>query len=301
MRLSRPHPSGRDDDAHRGVRAEPGGEHRSVVDAGAYVLGALSVPEQLTFEAHLATCAQCRRAVDDVAALPALLDLVPADVVRSLPAAAGPAADPAGEAGHAVDDDPTLRVAPVTAPVSDLSRDPGPPPMLLADLLRVARHEESVRMRRRWLGASLAAAAVTAIALVVSGGPAGLPWRSPAPAPMIVSEAIELAPLLDVPVRASVRLDAVAWGTRIDLRCTYGGSDAAPGGPYAGDPADGPAGATEYSLVVRDAAGNVEEVATWTAVPGHEVTVPAATGMPRGEIVEVELRAGGTPVLRAQT
>ncbi|WP_024286069.1 zf-HC2 domain-containing protein [Cellulomonas sp. KRMCY2] len=294
MRLSRPDRSGRDDDARREEPGEPGAEHRTAVDAGPYVLGALSVPERLAFEAHLATCAECRRAVDDVAALPALLDLVPADVVRSLPAAAGPAADAAVDP---VDDDLILGVAPVTSLTPDLSRDPGPPPMLLADLLRVARREESTRLRRRWLGGSLAAAAVTAIALVVSGGPAGLPWRSPVPAPTIAAEAIELAPLLDVPVRASVQLDAVAWGTRIDLRCSYDASEVAPGGPYGGDPA----GAAEYSLVVRDAEGKVEEVATWTAVPGHEVTVPAATGMPLDEIVEVELRSGGTPVLRAET
>lgn len=299
MRLSGPDRSGRDD----AIGRASGLEHRPAVVAGPYVLGALSVAQRVEFEVHLAGCVECRRAVDDAAALPALLDLVPADVVRSLTAGADLPAEGGGDVGRdraAADvepadvepaDDAGVRVRPAGLVAREASRDPGPPPILLADLLRAARREELASRRRRWLGASLAAAAVVVLVLLVTGG-RGLPWR-PAPVPSIATEAIELAPLLDVPVQASVRLDAVAWGTKIDLRCSYAGSDAAAGGAYGGG------SATAYSLVVRDAAGNVEEVATWTAVPGHEVTVPAATGMPRDEIVEVELRSGGTPVLRA--
>ena len=63
------------------------------------------------------------------------------------------------------------------------------------------------------------------------------------------------------------------------------------GGQYA-------AGA-EYALIVYDAAGGTEEVATWTVVPGVEMNVPAATATPLDQITRVDLVAvsGGTVVL----
>jgi hypothetical protein len=42
-------------------------------DDAAYVLGALSEPERLAFEAHLATCAACTARVREISALPGLL------------------------------------------------------------------------------------------------------------------------------------------------------------------------------------------------------------------------------------
>ena len=48
-----------------------------------------------------------------------------------------------------------------------------------------------------------------------------------------------------------------------------------------------------------DAAGGTEEVATWTVVPGVEMSVPAATATPLDQITRVDLVAvsGGTVVL----
>jgi predicted anti-sigma-YlaC factor YlaD len=46
---------------------------------GAYVLGALSPEERDAYEAHLIGCAQCRQQVEELADLPALLALVPAE------------------------------------------------------------------------------------------------------------------------------------------------------------------------------------------------------------------------------
>ncbi|KGM16111.1 hypothetical protein N867_03165, partial [Actinotalea fermentans ATCC 43279 = JCM 9966 = DSM 3133] len=54
-----------------------GGADPFAETAGAYVLGTLEVDERRAFEAHLAGCAACRAAVDDVAHLPALLAAVP--------------------------------------------------------------------------------------------------------------------------------------------------------------------------------------------------------------------------------
>ncbi|WP_159706163.1 zf-HC2 domain-containing protein [Arthrobacter sp. 18067] len=45
---------------------------------GAYLLGGLEPDEARTFEDHLATCAECRRELEELESLPALLDAVPA-------------------------------------------------------------------------------------------------------------------------------------------------------------------------------------------------------------------------------
>ncbi|HKT05855.1 MAG TPA: zf-HC2 domain-containing protein, partial [Rugosimonospora sp.] len=43
------------------------------IEAGAYVLGALSPAERSTYQRHMATCGQCRDEVADLAGLPGLL------------------------------------------------------------------------------------------------------------------------------------------------------------------------------------------------------------------------------------
>lgn len=105
--------------------------------AAAHVLGALDPAERQEFEAHLATCPDCRTAVSEVAALPALLTR------------AGPPPPATGERGSATGD--------VSA----------------ADRAAAAiRHERRglVRSRARWRIGTLAAtlALVTVLAL---GGP----------------------------------------------------------------------------------------------------------------------------------
>ncbi|NTW41225.1 MAG: hypothetical protein HGA44_15360, partial [Cellulomonadaceae bacterium] len=134
--------------------------------------------------------------------------------------------------------------------------------------------------------ALVGAAAVLVIAVAV----AWHPWNE-APAPVA---AVELEQLVDSPVTASVTLEAVAWGTRVSLECRYDGALASvPDDPY------GRSGRV-YALVVRDVAGNAEQVATWSAVAGT-MTVPGATAIPRDQIVEVDLvGADGTALLRAE-
>lgn len=252
-------------DDETGPRRDPHDEHRWSPDVGPYVLGALDPAGRAGFEAHLRTCASCRADVDAVAALPALLDQVPADLVAGLSADAGLAA--------------------VGARVIE-----EPPAVLLVDLLRVARQEERRRLRRRVVVGALAAAAVIVLAIVLPGT---LPWGVD-PAPEVSAQAITLSPVVDSPVTAEVSLEAVAWGTRIGLSCRY--AEAGTGEPYAppGQAAPG------YALVLVSADGTAEEVATWLAVPGREVTVPAATLLRRDQIVQVELRdLDGTVLLSA--
>jgi hypothetical protein len=86
---------------------------------------------------------------------------------------------------------------------------------------------------------------------------------------------------------AAVRLERVAWGTKIELICAYPKTTS----QY-------PAG-TAFSLVVTDAFGNRQQVATWSAVAGRTLTVPAATSLKEPILSRVELRQSDGQVLLA--
>jgi hypothetical protein len=270
-----------------------------VVDVGPYVLGALSAEERHGFGSHLPDCPECRGAVDELAALPGWLDVVPPELVESF-------ADPVRDLDRPIDLDRPLDLDRHLDRGGDSGRDAdaGPPPALLADLVRVAKGEAArTRRRRAWTAAVTVAAAVV-LTVLVAAGALRLPWLPATSAPTVGAAAIELAPVVDSPVSATVRLEPAPWGTRIHVTCEYAtaasGSAVAPGyGPDA-DVA-GPEGRW-YALVVRDGEGRTEEVATWAAVIGAPMRLPASTMMPRDQIVEVELRGSdGAALLRADT
>jgi len=163
---------------------------------------------------------------------------------------------------------------------------------LLAEVERLEQADQlatrrAARGRRWWTGAGVAAAAAACV--VLSGQLVPMPWTEDAP--VVVVAATTTVPLIseaEVPITASVDLTAVRWGTKVDVTCSY---QAGQGGQYA-------LGA-KYALIVYDAAGGTEEVATWTVVPGVEMNVPAATATPLDQITRVDLVAvsGGTVVL----
>lgn len=158
-------------------------------DDGAYVLGALSPADRQAFELHLSGCADCTRAVGELAGLPGLLGSVGATVIEEK------------------EDE---------APV---------PATLLPALAREVRH---ARRRRTWAAAVLAAA-IAVVALAVgqaarddasapteaAAGSSADDQSPPAVAPR------RMRPVGDVPVRAAVSLEQVTWGTRLELACTY--------------------------------------------------------------------------------
>jgi putative zinc finger protein len=252
---------------------------------GAYVLGALSEREAAEFSAHLDTCAACARSVAEIAHLPALLDRLPA-------------ADVARLAEHLPGEDPSV-------PAGDLE----PPPTLLPDLLTRAG---VVARPRRWR----LAAAVTAVAVAasVAGGlvvevgsrvlaPRARPPAAAAPSSPGTSAAtspatgqqsgesvrpVVLRPVGDQPVTAAVRLQPVAWGTRIELTCAYGTTAARypPG--------------SSFSLTVTDPFGNRQQVATWVPLTSRTLTIPAATSLRRSGISQVDVRMSDQVVLTAR-
>ncbi|MCB2176942.1 MAG: zf-HC2 domain-containing protein [Actinomycetales bacterium] len=238
------------------------------IDAEAYVLGALDEPERSAFEQHLRECADCRAAVEEVGSLPALLDLVPPDLVDRI-----------------ADADPLTAAVP-GPPVAPV------PESVLAGALWAARRRE-VRRRRRLAGAgALAAAAAVVLALVLPASPVALTGHRDAGGQVVAMQAVEPSP-----VTASVAFEQVAWGTRIELTCTY--ADDAAAGASGGQPSGYQATAT-YALVVVGNDRSTQQVATWAAVPGRTITVPAATDLPVSAIDSIELvAADGTALLRA--
>jgi hypothetical protein len=224
-------------------------------DDGSYVLGALSPAERLEFEQHLSSCTACARSVRELAGLPGLLSRVAPTVLEESPA-----------------DEPV-------------------PDTLLPELMRAVRR---TRQRRSRATAGLAAAAVAVIAAGVGlsgslGGnrvpTAGPTASSSAPAPFAGRV---MAPVGDSPARARVAFSSVAWGTRLELTCTYGGT---------GERYRLPAAVT-YGLFVRTREGHPQQVGTWRALEGRTMRVTASTAAARRDITSVEVRTSdGRPVL----
>lgn len=220
-------------------------------DAASYVLGALPPTERLDFERHLDGCGECSLSVRELAGIPALLGKVDADVLEDL--------------DHPV------------------------PATLLPTLARSVR-----RVRRR---RTLAAAAV---ALVLGAGGAGVSAavlagadEAPPAAPQAGAgeeqdvETVAMQPAEDAPVRASLSLEDVTWGTRLGLTCTY-------------DPTLSPfplPKAVDYVVFVQTRGGDWEQVGSWRSLEGRTMHIEAATATHRDQIDAVEVRTPGGRVV----
>jgi hypothetical protein len=218
---------------------------------GAYVLGSLSPAERLDFERHLATCEECSRSVRQLAGLPGLLSRV----------------DPA---------------------VLEEPSDAAAPPVPDALLTNLVREVSRTQRRRRYVTSGLAAAAILAVAAL---GFSALRSQDDArpPAAAATAPALAMTALGDVPVHARLALQSVAWGTKLQLACTYSPDAGWTTSPHA----------PTYTLYVRTRDGRSEEVGTWRSVEGHTMQLSAATATRRQDIASVEVRtASGRPILR---
>ncbi len=234
-------------------------------DDGAYVLGALNPADRQEFERHLPGCADCTRAVGELAGLPGLLGRVDASVVEE--------PEP---------DDPV-------------------PATLLPALFREVRRQ---KRRRTWTSAAagLAAAAAVAVAVAVTAGQVGGdgtetrtdPGASSSPATQSPSAATpqEMRPVGEVPVRATVTLEQVTWGTRLSLDCTYDSRWVDYELPHEVD----------YVIFVRTRDDHAERVGSWTSVDGRPMRLTAGTAATAAELKSVEVRTpDGRVVLRLAT
>jgi anti-sigma factor RsiW len=219
----------------------------------AYVLGALSPADRREFEDHLKGCAACASSVGELAGLPGLMSKVSEDQL--------------------------------TAEVE------APPETLLPALARAVRRERG--RRRMAVGTAAAAAAcliaVGAVALTNSDSPTQPTVASPSTTPAGTAS-LALSAVVPTSVTASARLVDTAWGTRIDLTCSYKANGSAPAGGFP------------YAMVVIDRSGVAQQVATWKAPPGRKLTVMGATSLARQDIASVEVRTlSGLAILRLST
>ncbi len=159
---------------------------------GAYLLGALAPHERIAFERHLTTCAECARAVGELAGLPGLLAQVDAADIETT--------------------------------------DVPPPDTLLPKLVREVRRTR--RRRTGWTaGVAAAAVAVVAAAAFAIGQGQDAGGRSPdlaaqSSAPSPTGQAMTSTGGQDI-MTARLAVTRVAWGTRLDLTCRYAAGERA--------------------------------------------------------------------------
>ncbi len=219
---------------------------------GSYVLGALSATERQAFESHLTHCEDCARSVRELAGLPGLLARVDPQLIEDPPA---------------------------DAPV---------PATLLPALVHEVR-----RSRRRRMYVTVGAAAA-AVVITAGGATVLLNGSNDSNTPVATSSAPVHQAMSQVgtgPLRASVGFASVAWGTRLDLSCSYD-----KGGEWQSE------SPVVYALIVRTRDGREQQVATWRGIPGKTITLTAATESRRQDISAVEVRlVSGRTVLRLST
>jgi hypothetical protein len=227
---------------------------RFAQDPAAYIIGSLSPAERLEFEKHLGECDDCTRAIRELAGLPGLLGRVEASVLEQ------PVVD---------------------RPVPDT---------LLPTLSRQVRN---ARRRRTVIAAAVAAAVVAVLVPVLAsqiGAGDGSQPDTPgeeSDSPALVSEPMH--PVGDVPLKASVSLESVTWGTRLGLTSTYD--------RWAMDKRLPPS--MDYTLCVRTWDGRTQEVGSWRSVDGMTMEVSGATSATQDDISSVQVRApDGSVVLR---
>lgn len=256
----------------------------SHLDAG-YVLGALDPVERELFEEHLRSCDSCAAAVRELSGLPRLLGRVDAAVFL------------------------------------DDQEDAAVPDTLLPALLREVRRGRRRRRGQLLVGAAAAAGLVVAGSLAwsetrdepsrdaavvtpddpaasatsappqsPSQSPSTSPSSGPSSGPGTGPRTVPMQQVGQQILQASLVLEEVDWGTRLELTCSY--AEPKEPGLYGESPA------ATYTLVVQTRSGRWEQVAAWRAVPGRTVTVPAATEARPAQITAVEVRTlSGRPVL----
>lgn len=266
----------------------------------AYVLGALSGPERVEYEAHLAGCPRCQAAVAELAGVPGLLAQVPPGEALAL-----------DEAEGSEWPEPPPSLMPVLPRDGESERGPGQgsvptsAPGPLRALPVTARAP-------RWVALGLAAAVVLG-ALAGYAVSAVLGDRSPGPVATATSTGggsvaggagaarLAFSPVQPSLMTAVVDVVPVASGTELRVECQYARSSAdstsgASDGRYPGE--DGVA----YAIWVVDRSGAATELHAWTARPDRVMRPVGRSDLPVGRIGAVEIRrvTDGATVMRAR-
>ena len=218
------------------------GDRYATWDA-AYVLGSLSSLERREYEAHLETCDRCRAAVADISGMPALLAMLDGDDVRALD--------------------------------KEQPEPPPLPPQVRQQVLDKVRW----RRRRSRLLTSVAvglAAALLAVGMVIAIRPGIVGLQSGTQE--VTAQELPMTKLEQTPFSATVALNSYAWGTRIDMACTYGDWSGGGGAPPS-----------NLGMVVVGHDGSHSQIATWLGLSGATALPSGNTPMPVDEIAAVQL------------
>jgi hypothetical protein len=149
----------------------------------------------------------------------------------------------------------------------------------LLSAARAARRRERLLRRWRYTGTALAAAC---LALLVGLGVGGLGGTDTD----FRARTVTMQPVRgSVPVTAEIALNGTAWGTEVRMRCTY---------IKSGDHVK----AYTFRLVAYGPDGATEQVGSWKAAPGDDVTFTGGTRFAVADLVRLELtKYDGTPLL----
>lgn len=153
---------------------------------------------------------------------------------------------------------------------------PGPQPERLPQLLTAVTRSRRRRTRVRGMQFATAMVAVAALAVAASASLLKQPVAPPQQQPQLTA----MYPVTETAVTAEVAMAPVATGTRLWMQCRYGST----GRP---DP-------HTFRLVAVATDGSREEVATWTAGIGDEVSLVGVTHFRAHELHRLELRGYGS-------
>jgi predicted anti-sigma-YlaC factor YlaD len=164
-----------------------------------------------------------------------------------------------------------LALAPESAFAPEPALDDDPVLPLLA-------RERTRRTHRRWLAAAVATVAAACLVLVTAVVVEPHSAKTSA-------NSVAMAAVVPAPIHATAQVTDVAWGARIQLRCTYDES-----GVYT--PAT-------YTLIVQSRDGTSDMIGTWNVVPGRVTTFTAGTAVQLADIKTITIGTlTGAPVLQ---
>lgn len=171
-----------------------------------------------------------------------------------------------------------LAGVPLSAVDSSDAEEPVPGEVLPL-LLRKVSHD---RRRRVWWFSGLTATAAALLVVLVLVIGVALPQQQSDGPPQ--AQGVDMVPIGDSPIRATVQFTNFDWGTEIRMHCSEGTGRKYPSG--------------WYKLTVTDKRGNIEQIGSWSAKPGQEITnVVAPTWLTASNITSVDVRTAADRIL----